>query len=216
MVLAIIQARMSSTRLPGKVLMPIHGKPMLQWVIEAAQGATKVDKVVVATSLDESDLPLVNLSFSKVDIFQGSLTDVLDRYYQAAVGADLSPSDLIVRLTSDCPLLYSKLIDAVITFHKVWKNDYTWNRELWPSGFDVEVFSFAALQKAKAAATSEYDKEHVTTYIRDHPQDFKCGIFAGKLTKKFEGKWSVDTKEDLDHVSKYFLYFKQGGRRIHG
>ena len=203
MILAIIQARMGSTRLPGKSLMAFHGKPMVQWVIEAAQQATKIDKVIIATSTSEEDKPLVKFASQFVDVFTGSLYDVLGRYYWAAL--QYKP-DHVVRLTGDCPLLMPRLIDGVIELHLRQKNGYTWNRDSWPSGFDVEVFTFDVLQKAYIEATTAYDREHVTTYIRNWQLVGKIGSYGDG---KFPGKWSIDTMADYENVSDGYYFFKE-------
>ena len=208
MILGIIQARMSSIRLPGKSLMLLHGKPLLQWVIEAAQQSKKIDKVIVATSNQIDDKQIVDFASDYVDVFLGDLNNVLNRFYQAAL---YYKPNHIVRLTADCPLLIPELIDDVINQHMLDGNDYTWNREKWPSGFDVEVFTFDTLCRTYAQATKLYDQEHVTPYIRDNFDMFKIGSYdIGGVG--LSGKWSIDTIVDYENVSDAFFLFKGAGK----
>lgn len=195
MILAIIQARMSSTRLPGKVLMDLAGKPMLQWVIDAVEASTLVDHVIVATSTMASDNRICE--YLKDGYFRGSLEDVLDRYYRAAISSYVFPAH-IIRITADCPLTSSKLIDKVIEQHIRDRNDYTTNGADWPSGFDVEVFTFGTLLEAAKLAKDPYQREHVTPYMQD-PNRFKIGYYGGGPGRTV--KWSVDTKEDFERIA---------------
>lgn len=204
MIMAIIQARMSSKRLPGKVMLPIKGKPMLQWVIEAALNADMVDQVVVATSLDSTDNPMVDFMIENdfCMIYRGSLNDVLHRFYD--ISNRYKPSH-IVRLTADCPRLSSSLIDQVIIHHLTSSVDYTRNSKIIdnqrvgaPSGFNVEVFTANALNKTANEAHDSYDREHVTPFMQRG--QFRV---AHLLDDEFpSGKWSVDTFEDYKKVRK--------------
>lgn len=197
MILAIIQARMSSTRLPGKSMMPICGKPMLQWVIEAAQKAKQVDKVIVATSNRPEDKQIIDFAGSHAGVFTGDLEDVLDRYHQAALA--YKPTH-IVRLTSDCPMSQPEIIDDVVKEHLLRGYDYTSNRPWFPSGLDVEVFSFDTLLKAGKLATEPHEREHVTPYMKK--KHFRRGEYRKyeqwyeENYGRAEEKLSVDTLED--------------------
>lgn len=190
MILAILQARMSSTRLPGKVLMPLCGAPMLSRQIERIQRSKLIDKLIIATSDRPEDDPVAALW---PDSFRGSLNNVLDRYYQAA--EPYSP-DYVVRLTGDCPLTDWEVIDGCINSARAY--DYATNtiRPTWPDGLDVEVFTFAALATAWEEASSSYDLEHVTPYmqINFHNSSFENDTDLSHL------RWTVDTPEDFAFV----------------
>ncbi len=196
MILAIIQARMSSTRLPRKSMMPICGKPMLQWVIEAAQSTEMVDKVVVAISNKPEDEYIADFAVNYADVFPGDLEDVLNRFYRASL---FYKPRHIVRLTADCPMSEPGIMDEVIKEHLSHGYDYTSNRPWFPSGLDVEVFSFDTLLRAAKLATSPHDREHVTPFM-------KSGLFKWGGYRNYEGdkdaKLSVDTLDDFKRVEK--------------
>lgn len=201
-VVAIIQARMGSTRLPGKVLKLILGKPMLERMIERVKLAKFIDQIVVATSTKPQDDPICHLA-DKVNLhyFRGSEVDVLDRFYQAAKKFS---ADIIVRLTGDCPLIDPKIIDQVVSMRKSYGADYASNRSInkaVPSGMDAEAFIFKALQAAHHQATSSFDREHVTPFIYYHPRQFKLVAVSGSK-KKQKQQWhlSVDEPKDLKLV----------------
>jgi spore coat polysaccharide biosynthesis protein SpsF len=194
MILAILQARMSSTRLPGKVLLPLAGTPMLSRQIERIQRSRLIDKLIIATSDRPEDDPVAELW---PDSFRGSLNDVLDRYYRAAL--PYSPSH-VVRLTGDCPLADWEVIDDCIHFANGY--DYVSNtvRPTFPDGLDVEVFTFDALQKAWFEASEPYDLEHVTPYMRRH---FKTGSLE-TCPNLSHLRWTVDTPEDFAFASRVY------------
>ena len=198
--LTILQARMSSTRLPGKVLMPLAGAPMLTRQIERVRRATKAGRLVVATSSDRSDDPIEAVCRDlAVPWFRGSLDDVLGRYRVAARA--FGPSDHVVRLTGDCPLTDWRIIDAVIEHHLAEKADYTSNtgKLTFPKGLDVEVFRGELLEVAAREATDPFEREHVTAFFYRRPERFKianleCDPPMGEL------RWTVDTSEDYNFV----------------
>ncbi len=183
-IVAIIQARMSSSRLPDKVLLPIEGRPMLQWVVERTRRALTISNVVVATTIDPSDDPVAEICQSQEIAFtRGSVSDVLDRYYQAAKEYR---ADVIVRITADCPLIDPALIDQAVCAMFTSPNeardtdqcplttahwDFVANRlpEPWwrtyPIGLDTEVFTFDALEQAWGQAEASHQREHVTPYF---------------------------------------------------
>lgn len=182
---AIIQARMSSSRLPGKVLLEISKLPMIEWVVERTQRAKRINQVVVATTIDRSDDPVFEFCRRKdYQVSRGSVHDVLDRYYQTAKKIK---ADVIVRITADCPLIDPSLIDqALILFFSengslnidsVGNKPYfdfianrlppPWGRT-FPIGLDIEVFTFQMLEQAKNNANSKYQLEHVTPYFYEH------------------------------------------------
>jgi len=170
----IAQARMSSTRLPGKTLMDLGGRPVVDHVVERARLARRADDVWIATTTDSTDDVLdAHLDQLGVPRIRGSLDDVLARYFQAA---EASHADTIVRITCDCPLIDPDVIDAVIArFRQDPPVDYCSNglRRTYPIGMDAEVFSREALERAHAEATQQHEREHVTPYIYQHPESFR-------------------------------------------
>jgi spore coat polysaccharide biosynthesis protein SpsF len=201
-VLVILQARMSSVRLPGKVIMPILGKPMLVHQIERVLQSKKIDKLVVATSSLPEDKPIRCLcSGLNISCYGGSLEDVLDRFFQVA---RLWQARHIVRLTGDCPLMDPEIMDSVISLHFEGDYDYTANTmELtFPDGLDVEIFRFSALEEAWREAKS-FDREHVTSFIRLHPDRYKIGNYGNKENLS-QMRWTVDEIEDLELVTKIY------------
>lgn len=199
-VLAIIQARMSSTRLPGKVLLPIAGQPMILRQIARVRRATLVDHLVVATSLHSSDDVLADAcSKAELALFRGSLDDVLSRFHAAWRQAG-SP-DHVVRLTADCPLADWTVIDACICLHLRSGADYTSNTQerRFPKGLDVEVIRGDALAKAHMAARDLYDREHVTPYFYKNPGAFRLQqLTEGRDRGRW--RWTVDTPADFAMV----------------
>ena len=202
MLVVILQARMSSKRLPGKVLEPVLGKPMIIRQLERVTRA-QLDSVCVATSDMPEDDPIDStVRDAGVGCFRGSLADVLDRYYRAA--SQLSASH-VVRVTGDCPLIDPRVIDQVTQCHFRERNDYTSNtlQRTYPDGMDVEVMRIEALEQAWTEADGEAEREHVTPYIRDHPQRFKLGsvLHDEDLSRL---RWTVDFPEDLALIRRVF------------
>lgn len=203
MIIAILQARMSSTRLPGKVLKPIVGQPMIALQIQRLKRAGLIDKLVVATSANPEDQAIVQCCQTLgIACFQGSLANVLDRYYQAA--RQYQPAH-VVRLTADCPLTSPTVIDQVIALHLEQHNDYTSNTLVrrFPQGLDVEVMTFSALQRAWKNVTTAFDQEHVTPYLYADPARFKLGCLHSKQDLS-QQRWTVDNPEDFALVE--FVY----------
>ena len=202
-ILAILQARMSSTRLPGKVLKTILGRPMLELQIERIRRCKKIDCLIVATSINPEDDPLEILC-RKIDIpcFRGDLENVLDRFYQASRQYN---AQHIVRLTGDCPLADPVLIDVLIDFYMAQGCDYASNchEPTLPDGLDAEVFSCAVLTQAWNEAVLPSHLEHVTPFIRAHPERFKISCY--KYPKDLSHyRWVVDEPADLDFAKKIF------------
>lgn len=198
-VLAILQARMSSRRLPGKVLRPILGRPMLSLQIERLRRCRRIDRLIVATSSDPSDAPIAELcSRERIDCFRGDLQDVLDRFYQAA--SRYAPEH-VVRLTGDCPLADPGLIDRVIDFHLEGGYDFTGNAlvRTFPRGLDVSVFRHALLGEAWREARRPEEREHVTLYMKAHPERYRLGDFRDAQDRSHL-RWTVDEPADLDFV----------------
>lgn len=197
---AILQARCSSSRLPGKVLKPLLGKPMLARQIERIQRARRLDGLLIATSDANDDDAIADLAARlQLPCFRGSLDDVLSRYALAAARLD---AEHIVRLTGDCPLTDPTIIDAVIDLHLREGNDYTSNcaPATLPDGLDVEVIRKAVLLAAAAVAVKPSEREHVTLYVRNHAELFRLGNYHHQ--PDLSGlRWTVDQPEDFIFVS---------------
>ena len=199
-VVAIIQARMTSTRLPGKVLIKVMDKPLLEYQLERVKCSKKIDEIVVATTINDSDHPIIEICHQLgVSFFRGTEKDVLSRYYEAAIEYN---ADIVVRLTSDCPLIDPDIIDQVITEYLNNTYDYVSNTQVrsFPRGMDIEVFSFEKLEIAFFNAKKEYEREHVTPYIYLNKDVFSIGqVINQKNYSDF--RITVDTKEDLELIS---------------
>ena len=203
-ILAILQARTSSSRLPGKVLRPILGKPMLFRQIERLRRAETLNKIVVATSDDPADDALATLCADNgLPCYRGSLGDVLARFHGACLRC--GPADHVVRLTGDCPLADPTVIDAVVRQHLASGADYTTNalQPTWPDGLDVEVMTIAALQRAFAEACLPSEREHVTPYISKHPEWFRIEHVKGERDLS-SLRWTVDEPADLQFVTEVY------------
>jgi spore coat polysaccharide biosynthesis protein SpsF len=203
MILAILQARVSSTRLPGKVLKPILGKPMLIRQVERVEQSRLIDYLLIATSREVSDDPIEQLCEENgIAIFRGSLDDSLDRFYQAA--EPLSPAH-IVRLTGDCPLSDPDLIDQVIEFHLTGNYDYSSNtvEPTYPDGLDVEIFRFSCLKQAWAEVVLPSHREHVTPFIYQQPERFRIGSFKSDVDRSGL-RWTVDEQLDFELVTRIY------------
>jgi len=202
-VVAISQARMTSTRLPGKVLLKVAGKTLLEHHVERVRRAELVDEMVVATTTNSSDDSIVALCAEiGVKIFRGSEEDVLSRYFGAAQAAD---ANIIVRVTSDCPLIDWRVIDKVVAgfCDGLPSLDYMCNRmpATYPRGLDTEVFSMAALRTAHENAKKPTEHEHVTPYIWTQPDLFQLGNISYRSDQSSH-RWTVDTPEDFDLISR--------------
>jgi len=203
---AIIQARMASTRLPGKVLVDIAGKPMLYQVASRARQARTLDLVTVATSDGQADDAVAHFCAEVgIPCFRGSENDVLDRYYQAVKRFN---ADVVVRLTADCPLLDPLVIDKVVqAFHKG-DFDYVSNvlECTYPDGLDTEVFWRTTLERAWHEARLTSEREHVTPYIYKHPEMFRLGnVRNGHDLSAL--RWTVDEPRDLAFVRAVYSHF---------
>jgi len=197
MTAAFIQARMSSIRLPGKVLFEINGRPLLSYTISQLKECRRLHHIQVLTSDDSSDKPIV--SFGKkegIPVSRGSQSDVLDRYYQAA--RQLSVKE-IVRITGDCPLIDPELVDRVVREFQTGGFDYVHTGARFPEGVDVEAILFDALERSWVEANEDYQREHVTAYIKENPDEFK--ISTVDAARDLSGyRWCVDEQGDYDLV----------------
>ncbi len=195
MLTAIIQARMTSTRLPGKVLKEVLGRPLLSYLFERLRRVKEIEQIVLATTTNKEDDPIVELC-KKEDIlyFRGQEHDVLDRYYQTAL---LYNADPVMRITSDCPLIDIDVVRSVIEKYKEGEYDYVVTGPRFVEGFDCEIFSFAMLELAWKNAEKKYEREYCTMFLHNHP----------KLCKKFtldnisdDSKYRVTVDEPQDFV----------------
>lgn len=199
----IVQARMTSTRLPGKVLKQVLGKPLLEYQIERLQRVKLADEIVIATTTNQTDAPIVDLCNSlSVAHFRGSEDDVLARYYGAATAHQ---ADVVVRVTSDCPLIDPQVINQVIDYYLQNQStyDYVSNsiKRTYPRGMDTEVFSFSVLQQAFSEATPPPDREHVTPFIHRQPERYRLGHVTYSEDCSHH-RWTVDTPEDFELIQK--------------
>lgn len=200
-VVIINQARMTSTRLPGKVLKEVLGKPLLEYQIERLRRIELADELVIATTTNGTDQPIVDLCEKLgVSYYRGSENDVLSRYYEAA---QKYGADIIVRVTSDCPLIDPAVIDKVIKYFLDHQGqyDYVSNvlKRTYPRGMDTEVFSFQVLQDINASAVNLLDREHVTRYIYQNPQKYRLGNVRDEEDHS-DLRWTVDTQEDFEFI----------------
>jgi len=202
-IVCIIQARMGSTRLPGKIMLDLVGKPVLLRVVDRVLESKKIDQIVVATTTNPNDQKVVNLIENyhpKVFVYRGSEEDVLDRYYQAA---KYYKADSIVRITSDCPLIDPEIIDKVInTFLEEKDIDYASNvlgKRTYPRGLDVEVVSFEALKKTWQEAHEPDYREHVTLYIGKNPNLFKSKNITNTSDYSYY-RWTIDERNDYNLI----------------
>jgi len=234
-VIAIIQARMASSRLPGKVLLDIGGQPMLARVVERVKRARTVERVVVATTTDPSDDPVERLCQERgYPCYRGSAQDVLDRYYQAA---RLFGAEIVVRITADCPAVDPGLIDetvkalyepstvsrqsalvgcpgssAVDDIHPSTFYDFAANRlpppwgRTYPIGLDVEVCTFAGMETAWKEARQPHQREHVMPFFYENPQRFRIRLLDYE-TDLSAYRWTVDNAEDLELLRQIYNRF---------
>jgi spore coat polysaccharide biosynthesis protein SpsF len=208
-VVAIVQARVGSTRLPGKVLKDIEGETMLARVVNRLRRARLVDEVLVATTDNKADDAIVQeCRGSSIPVFRGDERDVLDRHFRAA---QLTKADVVVRVTSDCPLIDPEVTDKTIHAFLDGRPDYASNVVVrtYPRGLDTEVVSLLALERAWRAANQSYERAHVTPYIYEHPAEFKIlSVTAEADFSRY--RWTVDTPEDLEFIR--IIYSRLNGK----
>ncbi|KKH95126.1 hypothetical protein EO95_00745 [Methanosarcina sp. 1.H.T.1A.1] len=205
---AVIQARMSSTRLPGKVMLEISGKPVLWHVANRVSKSQLIDGVIVATTTSREDDIIEKFCNERhIPVFRGSEDDVLDRYYRCARKFNI---ENVVRITADCPLHDPSVIDLVIEKYYMGNYDYVSNVDppTYPDGIDVEVFSFSVLEKAWRNASLVSEREHVTPYIRKHKDLFKAGNLENAEDLSFH-RWTLDQAEDFKLIQKIYLQFEE-------
>ena len=201
--LAIVQARMSSTRYPGKVLAPLAGQPMILRQLERIQRAETLDGIVVATSIDASDDELAQLiKVNGFNVVRGDLDDVLARFIKVI---DQYQPETVVRLTADCPLISPKVIDQVVARFDQGDCDYVSNTmtPTYPDGLDVEVVKTSVLQEVAKTSIDKAEREHVTLGVYRNPDKYRIANFAGKVDLSHL-RWTVDTPEDYAFIKEIY------------
>ncbi len=196
--IVIVQARMTSTRLPGKVLKEVLGKPLLEYQIERLRRIHNTDEIIVATTTNETDQPIVSLCHRlSVPYFRGSEEDVLSRYHGAALAAG---ARVVVRITADCPLIDPQVCGDAIGFYHQHRHQYDYVRlEHYPRGLDAEIFPFDVLDECWREATARPDREHVTPFIYNHPERYRVKrLYAPADYRQY--RWTVDTPEDFELI----------------
>ena len=204
-IVAIVQARMGSTRLPGKVMKKINGVPLIQILLMRLSKAKTLDSIIVATSPQPENIPLTDFLHSAGFKFEyGSEDDVLDRYFKTARNCE---ADAVVRITADCPLIDPVIIDDVVNNFKENNSDYcsNINPRTFPDGLDVEIFSMKVLENAHRNASEPYDREHVTPFIRESNQVFQTSVTHSDDLSEL--RWTVDEKDDFEVIEKVFEHF---------
>jgi spore coat polysaccharide biosynthesis protein SpsF len=208
-VVAIVQARMSSLRLPGKVLLPLAGKPVLAHVIDRLRTCNKLHDVVLATSVKSEDDSIEQwCKANNVNCFRGSLEDVLDRYYQAATKYK---AEAVVRITADCPMIDPMIVDEVVEGFLAGDFDAYSLAGEFPDGLDCQVFAYSAIERAWHEAKLPSEREHVGPYIeKSHPEYFKTGGLE-KFSELSHHRWTLDEPRDYEFLQAVFArLYKQG------
>lgn len=208
--LVLIQARMGSSRLPNKVLKSICGKPDLQWVVERVQRSRLADEVMVVTSIEKENLPLIRFCTDLgIRVFVGSENDVLDRYYQAA---RLVEPENIIRVTADCPMFDWRYLDQCLKEFDP-DADYLWmGEDAFPDGLDLEIVKFGALKRAWKDARLASEREHVTPYIRNHPEIFRLQTFDFPIKGISHHRWTLDEDRDFELINAVYMHFTNAGK----
>lgn len=209
----IVQARMGSTRLPGKVLMEIKGRPVLWHVVNRLKYCKSIDRIIIATTTEKIDDAIEGFCrHNAIDFYRGSENDVLDRFYKTAERYKI---DCIVRITSDCPLTDPVLIDEIITYYNQNHYDLVANLTLddsgrtYPRGLDVEVFSFERLKDAFMNAQTQFEREHVTPYMYSATKNFYC---YKNNTDYSKYRWTLDTPDDLALIAEIYQSLYNPGK----
>lgn len=202
---AMIQARCGSSRLPGKILMDLCGKPVLQRVIERVQRSKYIDEVFVVTSIGRENLPVLRLCADLgIRVFAGAEDDVLDRYYQLA---KLVKPDYVARITADCPCFDWGLLDQAVSTMPEDADYLSDLDETLPDGLDLEVIRFDALKRAWQEARLTSEREHVTQYIRKHPELFSIQNFRSPIEGIGHLRWTLDEAEDYTLIQTIYKHF---------
>lgn len=208
--LALIQARCGSTRFPNKVLADIEGKTDLQWVLERVKRSRHLDEAVVITSIAPENLPLIRLCTELgTRVFVGSEEDVLDRYYQAA---RLLQPKYVIRITADCPLFDWRYLDQAIEEMREDTDYISELTESFPDGLDIEIFRFTALKEAWEKAELSSEREHVTQYIRKHPERFRLQNLVCPIEGISTQRWTLDEDRDYQMILSVYRHFLSIGK----
>jgi spore coat polysaccharide biosynthesis protein SpsF (cytidylyltransferase family) len=209
--LVIIQARCGSSRLPGKVLKDIYGKTALERMIDRVGKSKIIDEIIIATTINKEDIRIINLISSLgLRVFAGSSDDVLDRYYQVA---RLLRPDNLIRLTSDCPLFDYEILDEAINLFEEEKCDYLGMiSETFPDGLDLEIMKYCSLESAWNRAVLASEREHVTLYIKNHPEMFNIYDYQCKIGDFRRMRWTLDEDKDLIFIKRVYKYFIDIGK----
>ncbi len=207
-IVSIIQARMSSSRLPGKVMLPVLNKPILLRMIERVQKAKMIGQFVIATSTNPDDDTIEKLcKENNLTCFRGHLTDLLDRHYQAGKKFN---ADAVVKIPSDCPLIDPVVIDRVIKYYIDNSTNFDFVSNLhpatYPDGNDVEIFSFKVLERAWKESTRQLEREHTTPYFWENPDKFKIGNVTWETGWDYSTshRWTIDFEEDYQFIKKVY------------
>lgn len=208
---AIIQARMGSTRLPAKVMKEIKGKTVLSHVIERVRQSKMLDDIIIATTTLDRDGLIENEAIKcGAKVFRGSEDDVLSRYYYTAKENNI---DVVVRITSDCPLIDPHVVDEITNFYLAGNYDLVTNagsdlsQRTYPRGLDTEIFSFAALEEAFINSREKYQREHVTPYIYENSNKI---YYYKNVTDYSRHRWTLDTEEDFELINKIYEKLYKG------
>lgn len=204
-IVTVVQARTGSTRLPNKVMRPLAGKPLLARMVERVQAAELAGDVIVATTAESSDDPIIDLCRAEgFHYFRGSVDDLLDRHYQTALRHE---ADIILKIPSDCPLLDPRIIDRVIASFLSGQGEYDYVSNLhpatYPDGNDVEVMTLGALETAWREATRPLEREHTTPFLWERPERFRLANVAWEsgLDYSMSHRWTVDYEEDYQFIA---------------
>ena len=205
-IVAIVQARMGSSRFPEKVMQRICGVPMIELLLKRLSVSKKIDQIILATSTADNNIPLINhVKNLNYEVFTGSENDVLHRFLHTA---EQAKADIIIRITGDCPLVDSNLVDLLLDqFLSSTECDYLSNVSppTFPDGLDVEIFTFAALKKSQEEADDAFSKEHVTPYIKSSGKfQLKNFEYEQDLSDR---RWTVDEPLDLKVIESIFEYY---------
>jgi len=208
---AVIEARMTSSRLPGKVLMEVLGVSMLERLLIRLQSVTNLDEIIVATTTNIQDDPIVAVA-NKMGVmhFRGSELDVLARVVGAGIASD---ADVVVEITADCPIIDPRVIEQMIEIYKINECDYLSNchfRE-FPDGMDVQLINFISLKESHGRELTQEDREHVSLYIRNHPEFYRQMHIAAPKNLRYPGlRLTLDNQEDLQFLTAIISYFEPG------
>jgi len=199
----IIQARTNSSRLPGKVMLKLSNTPIIVHIIDRIKKSTLIEQIILATSVNHNDQKLLDIANdNQITGFKGSELDVLDRFYNSAKEYGADP---IIRITADCPLVDPILIDRMIKFFEKNNFDYISNtlKPTFPDGLDVEIFSFQTLETIMKKSNLKSEREHVTTYLKTHLDEFQTYNFENDKNLSHH-RWTIDQKEDLEFMKKIY------------